>query len=175
VSGLALQGEAALGPELAAVRQATALFHEVEKATAAGYLDPRGGHCDQSPAGAMGVHSGNPALLQSQTIEPEHPEVLLYLPSEDGIRLIGVEYVQTVLLRNPETGIVAPWFSQQPWPSNYVVVTPTPQLFGQTFQGPMPGHVPGMPWHWDLHVWVWANNPSGMFAQWNPALSCAAH
>ena len=57
---------------------------------------------------------------------------------------------------------------------NYIVVTPTPQLFGQTFQGPMPGHVPGMPWHWDLHVWVWANNPSGMFAQWNPALSCPA-
>ena len=36
----------------------------------------------------------------------------------------------------------------------------------------MPGHLPGMPWHWDLHVWVWANNPSGTFAQWNPALSC---
>jgi hypothetical protein len=90
------------------------------------------------------------------------------------MRLVGVEYVQPVLLRNPETGVVAPWFAQGPWPANYIVVTPTPQLFGQTFQGPMPGHVPGMPWHWDLHVWVWANNPSGMFAQWNPALSCAA-
>jgi hypothetical protein len=51
-------------------------------------------------------------------------------------------------------------------------VTPTPQLFGRTFDGPMPGHVPGMPWHWDLHVWVWANNPSGVFEQWNPAISC---
>jgi hypothetical protein len=174
VSGLALQGDPELGPDLAAVRRATAVFQQVEHATAAGYLDPNGGHCDQSPAGAMGIHSANPALIQSQTLEPERPEVLLYLPNEVGMRLIGVEYVQTVLLRNPETGVVAPWFAPGPWPSNYVVVTPTPRLFGQTFQGPMPGHVPGMPWHWDLHVWVWANNPSGIFAQWNPTLSCTA-
>jgi hypothetical protein len=47
-----------------------------------------------------------------------------------------------------------------------------PQLFGRTFDGPMPGHSPEMPWHWDLRVWVWAYNPSGTFAQWNPALKC---
>jgi len=173
VSGIALQGDPGLGPELAAVRGPTAAFHEVERAIEAGYMDPRGGHCDASAAGAMGIHSSNPALLQSQTLDPAQPEVLLYLPKEGGgVRLIGVEYLQPVLLRNPDTGVVAPWLAQEPWPSNYIIVTPTPQLFGQTFQGPMPGHVPGMPWHWDLHVWVWANNPSGMFAQWNPALSC---
>jgi hypothetical protein len=171
----ALLGDPGLGPELAAVRRATAAFHEVERAIAAGYADPRGGHCDQSAAGVMGIHSANPALIQSQALDPTQPEVLLYLPTEGGgVRLIGVEYLQPVLLRNPDTGVVAPWFAQVPWPSNYIVVTPTPQLFGQTFQGPMPGHVPGMPWHWDLHVWVWPNNPSGMFAQWNPALSCGA-
>ena len=49
---------------------------------------------------------------------------------------------------------------------------PHRQLFGQTFDGPMPGHIPTMPWHWDLHVWVWAHNPSGMFAEWNPSLQC---
>jgi hypothetical protein len=175
VSGIALLGDPGLGPDLAAVRGSTAAFHKVERAIDAGYADPRGGHCDESAAGAMGIHSANPALVQSQTLDPAQPEVLLYLPTEGGgVRLIGVEYLQPVLLRNPDTGAVAPWFAQGPWPPNYIVVTPTPQLFGQTFQGPMPGHVPGMPWHWDLHVWVWANNPSGMFAQWNPALSCAA-
>jgi hypothetical protein len=173
VGDMALRGDPGLGPDLAAVRRATAAFHEVERAIEAGYADPRGAHCDESAAGAMGVHSGNPALVQSQALDPAQPEVLLYLPTEEGgVRLIGVEYLQPVLLRNPVTGVVAPWFAQAPWPANYIVVTPTPQLFGQTFQGPMPGHVPGMPWHWDLHVWVWANNPSGMFAQWNPALSC---
>lgn len=175
VSGIALLGDPGLGPEIAAARGATAAFHEVERAIGAGYADPRGGHCDASAAGTMGIHSPNPALIQSQALDPAQPEVLLYLPKEGGgVRLIGVEYLQPVLLRNPDTGVVAPWLAQSPWPANYIVVTPTPQLFGQTFQGPMPGHVPGMPWHWDLHVWVWANNPSGLFAQWNPALSCAA-
>ena len=85
-----------------------------------------------------------------------------------------MEYLQPVLLRNTDTGEVAPWFPQGPWPSTYEVVNPTPSVLGQTFQGPMPGHVPGMPWHWDLHVWIWAPNPSGTFAQWNPRLSCPA-
>jgi hypothetical protein len=174
-SGTALLGNPALGPDLAAVRAATAAFHDVERAIEAGYATPIGGHCDEISSGAMGVHSGNPSLVQNQALDPERPEVLRYLPQDGGgVRLTGVEYVQPVLLRNPNTGVVAPWLPQTPWPANYVVVTPTPQLFGQTFQGPMPGHVPGMPWHWDLHVWVWANNPSGMFAQWNPALSCPA-
>jgi hypothetical protein len=158
---------------LAAVRQATAAFHDVDKAIAAGYLSPVGGHCDQSPAGAMGVHSSNPVLLQNPAVIPEQPEVLLYLPSGSGnYRLVGVEYVQFLLLRNTQTGQVGPWFSADPWPAEYVIVNSTPSLFGQSFQGPMAGHVPGMPWHYDLHVWTVAPNPSGMFAQWNPALSC---
>lgn len=164
-------GEPSLGPELAAVRRATAQFHVADRAAAAGYV--LGEPCVESPAGAMGMHAPNPALIQSQALDPERPELLLYLPKPGGgLRLIGVEYLQVVLLRNTVTQQVGPWFGSSPWPSTYVVVNPTPQLFGQTFQGPMPGHNPSMPWHWDLHVWVWANNPSGMFAQWNPSLHC---
>jgi hypothetical protein len=47
-----------------------------------------------------------------------------------------------------------------------------PVLFGRVFDGPMPGHAPGMPWHYDLHVWVWKHNPGGIFAQFNPTVSC---
>ena len=25
---------------------------------------------------------------------------------------------------------------------------------------------------WGLHAWVWENNPSGMFANWNPNVNC---
>jgi len=165
------QVAAGVGPELAAVRAATAPFHDVDVAGAAGYVF--GEPCIASPAGAMGIHTPNPALIASQALDPQQPEVLLYLPKPGGgLRLIGVEYLQVVLLRNTETGQLGPWFSGGPWPATYEVVTPTPQLFGQTFDGPMPGHSPSMPWHWDLHAWVWANNPSGMFAQWNPALRC---
>lgn len=129
--------------------------------------------CVASPEGAMGIHAPNLALIGDQVLDLTRPELLLYLRKpEGGYRLLGVEYFQTARLRDPATNDVAPWFSQQPWPSNYTVVTPTPTLFGQQFQGPMPGHTPTMPWHWDLHVWVWAHNPSGMFAEWNPSLRC---
>jgi hypothetical protein len=36
----------------------------------------------------------------------------------------------------------------------------------------MPGHNPSMPWHYDQHVWLFETNPSGLFAPFNPALSC---
>jgi hypothetical protein len=29
-----------------------------------------------------------------------------------------------------------------------------------------------MPEHYDLHVWLWKHNPEGMFAQFNPRVSC---
>jgi hypothetical protein len=25
---------------------------------------------------------------------------------------------------------------------------------------------------WGLHVWVWEENPSGLFANWNPRVTC---
>lgn len=160
--------------ELSAVRDATWAFHDITRAVAAGYTTPIGRVCDETSAGAMGVHSGNQQLVQSQALDPAQPEVLLYLPTGGGkYALVGVEYVQTVLLRNQLTGQVAPWFAQTPWPQNFVVTNPAPSLFGQTFQGPMAGHFPGQPWHYDLHVWAWSTNPSGTFAQWNPSLSCA--
>ena len=160
-----------LGPDLAAVRRATARFHNADVAAAAGYVF--GEPCVESPAGAMGIHTPNQALIVSQAIDPEQPEVLLYVEQPGGkLKLTGVEYLQVVLVRNLDTGQVGPWFSASPWPANYVVVNPTPTLFGQTFDGPMPGHSPSMPWHWDFHVWIWEHNPSGMFAQWNPAISC---
>jgi hypothetical protein len=162
--------DVAVGPELAAVRRATAAFHRPENAMNAGYVfdEP----CVESPAGGMGIHTPNPPLIANQALDPAQPELLLYQPTDGGLRLVGVEYLQVVLLRNTATGQIGPWFSSSSWPSSYEVVTPTPALFGQTFNGPMPGHNPSMPWHWDLHVWIWAHNPSGMFAQWNPALQC---
>ena len=36
----------------------------------------------------------------------------------------------------------------------------------------MTGHSPGMPVHYDLHVWLFDSNPDGVFAPWNPSVSC---
>ena len=45
-------------------------------------------------------------------------------------------------------------------------------VLGQTFDGPMPGHNPQMPWHYDLHAWVVESNPAGTFSMFNPSISC---
>ena len=163
---------------LAAVRRATAAFHDVDQAIAAGYGNPTGGVCEQSAAGAMGVHSANATLVRNPAIVIETPEVLLYLPTpEGGYRLVGVEYFQTVMVRNRTTNVVAPWRGSVRWDDPqygglYELVNQAPALFGRTFDGPMAGHTPTMPWHYELHVWAWAPNPSGVFASWNPSLSC---
>ena len=159
--------------EVAEVRQATARFHDIDEAYAAGYTTSNE-PCVASPAGAMGVHAPNLPLIGDPALIPTQPELLIYLPKKNGeLQLVAVEYLKVALVRNIATGAVAPWFGHEPWdPAMYQLVGPAPQLFGQTFQGPMPGHTPTMPWHYDLHAWIWAPNPNGMFAEWNPALTC---
>ena len=120
----------------------------------------------------MGVHVPNRALIDLNVV-PDEPEVLLYLPQANGgFELVAVEYFVPVFVRNTTTNAVTPWFSPTQWGSGYVVVNPAPSVFGQTFEGPMGPHEPGMPWHYDKHVWVWESNPSGMFSQFNPSISC---
>lgn len=136
---------------LAAIRAATAQFHDVEAATAAGYVPAS--PCETSPAGTMGVHYVNLGLM-NQPIDLRRPAILTYVPGEDGPELASVEYFKADADQDTATD------------------GDRPSILGQDFQGPMAGHAPGMPIHYDLHVWVWKHNPSGMFAQWNPALSC---
>ena len=49
---------------------------------------------------------------------------------------------------------------------------PRPEIAGESFDGPMPGHAPGMPVHYDLHIWTHVANPAGVFAPWNPLVDC---
>lgn len=161
-----------VGPELAAVRRATAQFHDISAAYAAGYTTENE-PCVASPDGVMGVHAPNLSLILDPELDPLRPELLLFEPKRNGgFKLVGVEYFQAVLLRNLQTQEIAPRFESAPWDSDeYEVVNPRPQLFGQAFHlAPPP--VPTVPWHWALHVWIWAHNPSGMFADWNPSLRC---
>ena len=131
-----------------AVHKAIAPFEDVSAALDAGYVPM--GHCEESPAGGMGIHYMNPAYGDpSAPVSPDRPTVLLYGPDGDGgLRLLGAEFWQ------PAVG------------------QPTPTLDGQPFDGPMPGHVEGMPTHFDLHVWTEVANPAGVFAPWNPRVHC---
>lgn len=155
------------------VRRETRKFHNVSNAIAVGYVLPNPAVCVSSPAGAMGIHWVHSRRAADIVVAAEQPEVLLYIPNRDGgFELVGVEYFAPVLVRNISTDAVAPWFSKERWGAGYQVVNPAPTLFGQTFNGPMAGHEPGMPWHYNLHAWIWKNNPSGMFADFNPSISC---
>jgi len=167
-------GNPELNSGLAAIRNATASFHDVEAAVAAGYVLPPGSPCVASPAGTMGFHYVNQALLMDQAVDPLRPEMLVYVPKPGGgVRLAAVEYMRIVLVSNG-SGAPQPWFPEEQWTSPpWSLVHGAPSVLGHTFDGPMAGHDPGMPWHWDLHVWLWAPNPSGDFAQFNPALSCS--
>ena len=142
--------------DLAKVRQATAKYHDVNVALAEGYIPTDA--CDAIPGvGGMGFHYVKPALIMDSVVDLTTPEILMYATSGEGLKLIGVEYF---------VGVGAP---DAPVPDP---APPAPILFERPFDGPMPGHIPGMPPHYDLHVWIWQPNPDGMFAAWNPNVTC---
>ena len=149
---LAFARSGPLPPELQAVRAAVARFHSVDEAIAAGYV--QASPCEETAAGAMGIHFVNPPLF-APGIDPSNPEILLYAPRADGsLELVAVEYWQADADQDLGTS------------------GDRPSLFGRGFDGPMAGHAPGMPIHYDLHVWVVERNPAGVFAQWNPSITC---
>ena len=129
-----------LGAELAQVRAATARYHNVEVAKAAGYEELT--DCVSVPGmGAMGHHYVKFPLV-GEPLDPRQPEALLYVPGPNGqLRLVGVEFITA-----DEDAVL---FDQ----GFDLIPDSQPQLYG-------------------LHVWVWQANPSGMFAPFNPNVSC---
>ena len=150
----ALSGDGPLSPELRDVRSAVARYHSWEQAEKDGYT-AAGEPCVASPDGTMGIHAVNAALIGDPAIDPLRPEILLYVPKNGKLELVGVEYFRVDADQNLGTA------------------GDRPSLFGRAFDGPMPGHSPTMPIHYDLHVWVAETNPSGDFAMFNPALTCS--
>ena len=135
------------------IREATKRFKDVDAARAAGYVPA--GPCVELPGvGGMGFHYAKPSLADD-VIDPSQPELLLYEQDERGrLRLVGVEYFKADADQDLRTD------------------DDRPNLFGHPFEGPMPGHEPGGPVHFDLHVWLYEPNPAGQLATWNPRVSC---
>jgi hypothetical protein len=158
---------AAVSPEgisrqLAKTKAALDKYQSVDKAKADGYalaspceFFPGGAGNASSDQGGMGIHFVNAAILQSGKLDPTKPPILVYAPSGGGLELVAAEYFKPDADQNTATD------------------DDRPTLFGRAFDGPMLGHAPGMPIHYDLHVWLWKTNSSGTFAPWNPALSCS--
>jgi hypothetical protein len=148
--------------DLAAAEAATEGYADEQAALDAGYVPQP--DCEADPyEGAMGIHYVRVGDSLDQELDVESPDVLLYVPDGDGVRLVGVEYARPALIGG-EFVFGAP--------ADLAEFDPAPTLFCRTLDGPMAGHVPGQPWHYDLHVWLFADNPSGMFAQYDPDEDC---
>jgi hypothetical protein len=132
---------------LKAVKQVTARYHSTTQAIKAGYVPDT--HCVESPFGGMGYHWGNPTLRDAE-FDPLQPEVVLYAPSPSGLKLVAVEYV--VL----DVGQPRPHFADHPF----------------DIGGVMPLTLAGIA-HWSLHVWLYEDNPNGVFTPFNPNVSCS--
>lgn len=153
-----------LAPELERVRTALDKYRNPVAAIHDGYFStlgcmeyPTGGGPGQAPypAGGMGVHFLN-TTIDPTTPDPLRPNVLLYEPDGSALRLVAAEWFVPLA-----TGI-----------------TKRPTLFGHQFDGPMMGHRPLMPdglHHYDLHVWLWKENPAGMFRPTNPTVRCGSY
>ena len=126
--------------------------------------------------GAMGVHYFRPDLL-GITAPPSprvdgvgthtdfrKPSILIYEPQDDGsLELVAVENL--VFARAwRETGQSAPpTFHGVP----YDRMTDDPSTDTDEAHMFEP--------HFDRHVWIYRDNPNGVFAPFNPAVTCAHH
>jgi hypothetical protein len=103
------------------------------------------------PKGAMGVHFVNVTIRGAP--DPMKPNILIYEPVGKELRLVAVEWLVPLTAKTNKR----------------------PALFGKPFDGPMEGHEPLIPKqyvHYDLHAWLFKDNPLGMFTPTNPNVSC---
>lgn len=130
---------------LATLRRATARYHDLNAAIDDGFVFLHGCEVrpDEGPVGIVYVHMGR---LLDGAIDPALPEGLIYEPRRNGRpRLVGVELATPFAL----------WTEPEP-----------PAFLGASFQREDEFGVFG------LHVWLWRNNPEGLFAESNPNVSC---
>ena len=152
---------AATSPDLDVARTALAKYSDPLAAVKDGYFStvacidfPKGAKDGpvEYPPGAMGVHFLNPANIGPK-LDPTKPQILIYEPVGNKLVLAAAE-----------------WFVPE-----QVAAGTVPTIFGQSLAGPMDGHEPIIPAslrHYDLHVWLWKDNPKGMFVSTNAAIKC---
>ncbi|HEX2764852.1 MAG TPA: hypothetical protein VHM92_13545 [Allosphingosinicella sp.] len=176
-------GAADREPSLAEVRAATERFRHVKVALAEGYVRDPMNVCDTAdmmgrPArlGAMGIHYFRPDLLgikgppnprvdgDGTHVDFHKPGILIYEPQPDAsLQLVAVENL--VFQKSwHAAGHARP-------PSYQGVEYDTMQDDKATAIDEAHMFEP----HYDRHVWLYRENPNGVFAQFNPNVSCEAH
>ena len=155
---LAVAGLAVASGVFGDARQATARYHHVDHAEAAGYgrfLDAQGIACIELPGtGAMGVHYVNGSLVGDAVLDPRRPEALVYEQRGNNMHLVALEYIVFKSVWEG-AGNLEP-----------------PRLFGRQFDFTDSPNRYGIPAFYALHAWAWKGNPSGDFFAWNPRVDC---
>jgi hypothetical protein len=157
LAGLAVAG----GGLLDGATPATARFHDLDRAKAAGYTfrlpEVSGKTCIAQPGqGAMGVHMVNTSLLDAR-LDATAPEALVYEPRNNGtLKLVALEYV----------------VFKGAWEAAHGMGAPAPSMFGRTFDFTGEPNRYGLPAFYALHAWIWKPNPSGLLYPWNPRVEC---
>lgn len=170
-------------PTLAEVREATARFRDVKVALAEGYVPDPGNMCETAemmgrPAslGAMGIHYFRPDLLGiTQPPSPRvngtgthtdfwKPGILIYEPQADGsLELVAVENLVFAEAWRAAGHTALPTFHGVPYDS--MADDPSTAVDEAHMFEP----------HFDRHVWIYRDNPNGVFTPLNPAVTCAHH
>lgn len=164
--------------ELDAIRAATEKYKDVAVAEADGYVEPLH-QCvvsadEGQPAqlGAMGLHYVRPDLLGLTGEEPRvngngmhtdfmQPSVLIYEPEANGsMKLVAIENLVWAAAWQEAGHDAPPSFHGY----DYYYMNDNPNTEIDEAHGFEP--------HYELHFWLYEENPSGMFMPWNPRVSC---
>jgi hypothetical protein len=183
-TGAALHAQAAASavaePTLDQVRELTTRYQDVKVALADGYIADPSGMCvsaamEGRPAeeGAMGVHYLRPDLLgitgppnprvngTSTHTDFRQPAILIYEPQADGSsKLVAVENLVFIKSWEAAGHTAPPTFQGHAF--NKMQDDPATEL----------DEAHGFEPHYDLHVWLYRENPKGMFAQFNSKVKC---
>ena len=136
--------------DLGKVRAATAKFQDPKGAEAAGYSLVDGlDYCFNNPGvGGMGLHYIQTASLDT-SLDMLKPEAMVYHgDGSGGLKLGAVEYIVPA----------------EPWDAAH---TAPPTVLGRSL------HLNPALGVYVLHVWLWRENPAGIFEDWNPKITCA--
>lgn len=123
--------------------RATARYHDLDAAIADGFVFIH--ECEVEEEGPVGTVYGHPDRIGDGELDASLPDALLYEPTANGLELIGVEMVMPY----------AVWTENDP-----------PEFLDQALRPEDELQVFG------LHVWIWRDNPEGLFAPVNPNVSC---
>ena len=181
LSAAAFAQSADLATDLARIRQATAKYRDINVALSEGYVMPQPAHCvsaadegEPKQLGGMGVHVFRPDLLGITSVTPRvngvgtntdftHPSVLVYEPQPNGsYELVALENVIFVQAWHAAGNLERPAFHG----NEYYKIIDNPLTPIDEAHGCEP--------HYELHVWLYRENPAGMFMPWNVRASCPA-